>query len=487
MIFERLMKKQTDLLSFLYPQHEKHYRLGVMLNYLPIIIVLILSCPTGTIILPIVIAVTILGILRIPERTYYNILRKDYYSEIEKELPYFIIHVLITTSSSLGLETVFQQIRGSRIYKKFRMEARKFILLTNMGKTTEEALTILYEQSVSRSYGRFLKGLLTMLSSSGEIPKYAYDYLKETTREIEEAWRKYWSSLNSIVEIALLIGLTVMTITFVSCLLEKQTVWLISYLVTGATIITSIVLYASASSLKPVVENSVHNVFSLHGVLSITMVFTLTIFLNDRLHPHYILLIISAIMILSSLPFLYSYRRKSKLEEKVFQEYKNIIELNRIGYSLAVAIDKTSFKTIINKIKRGNYCSFKTSFIDYTLELIQELGGSVRGLLETTYYFLNEIRWYEKVNKRNSVFLEILSTMLPASMYFFSIKTVSNLALNDLVMDTAYLMKALLLPFAVIAVSFNLVITLLLDNVFSTWRSGIATLLLALVCFLIPL
>ncbi len=471
--------------SFIYPDEIKHRKLGSLFNFFLPPLSLAIWPLLGWRTIPLLLVFLVSSVARVPETIYYTLLKNNYYNDIEKELPYFVLHMLVASSSSLSIEEAFKKIASINFFKLMKREALKLTALTRTGRSLEEALEILAGQSLSRDYSRFLRGLVTVMSTSNEVPKYAYDFLKDTLRSLEEKWKGYWSGVSNIVEISMLIGVAVITLTFVSAVMAQSMVSFLSKIMAAVALITGFVLYVSASAMKPLVEYGIEMKTGVWGfVMLVLLPALIMVFEKIGLEAHHIIIALASAMILSSIPIVTKKHRIREREKEILEKFKELVELERIGYSVSTAVEKIGYKDALEAYLDAGGRGFRIMFIDSMINLVWELGGGARQLFDTINYFVGELLWFEKSGRMNSLFSTVLSVILPSIMYYFSKSTLIRIGTP---LHNVSSIDSVLLPFSAIAFSTNLIIGLLYDNTVSLWRAGISLLLLGLAGIISPL
>lgn len=423
-------------------------------------------------------------ILRIPSRAVRYFALNNYYSSVERELPFSTMLLLVLSASNLGIEDFFERVRKTSVLKKFRVEAEKFITMTRMGKTPEEALLTLHDRSRSEKYKRFLRGLVTVETTSGSLPEYAHMMLKDASRDLSDKWKRYWEASLSIVEIMLVMGIAVITIVFAGALLDIAVCNGLCNALVILTILTSGLLMIMLEALRPIDRDSYPRGPSLLAIS--TLLVSALIMVMPRLDWSTKLLFSGILLLTGSIPLLHESRALNNSLNTIMQCFKKMTELVRIGYSYSNAIEESGVQREIVKLRSRGISNFIVDFIMLMIDSLQEFGATAKGALETTYFFLKDLMWSREVFRRNSLLLQIMGILLPALFLILTFRALASmqpaLQSNSIIHYPHDELKgAVTSIFVTLAVASNILVSLAVEgSPLFTHRAGIA--LLALWC-----
>ena len=427
-----------------------------------------------------------LGLNGVPGRIYQRFLESEHYNGLLLELPYMVVLLLVSTASGLGIESFFRKISGNTLFSKISIEAKKYLMLTSVGKTSEEALYVLERQSKNSIYSKFLRGLITILSTTGRVPEYASSFLQELSRSIGDKWKSFLSLSTSIIEVSLLLGISIMSLIFMSSLLGKNLLFKALTLFDFMIGFIGLFFYITIIASRPLILEKYHLRVLYSPIITILVSMIVLVYtrINGIIYDG--LLVTGPLLIVGGLPILYVRMKSDRLQEKLIETVRELGENIRIGYSYQTALERVKFKETIEKGKGLGLRKNVFDFFSFLYEQLSELGGGIKGFLDTLYFFYRDLVYYEKNFRRNSIFLQLMGVLLPVTLYLFTEKTISMVYgaenFSFVGMDFEKIESMVLTSFLLVSLMVNFLVSLIVDStVLSTFRHGISFLLFGFV------
>ena len=331
----------------------------LILVYIPIIPVLI------KIILRILILILplITIILLISPFLYLQIKKVNRVSEIEDELPFFVVYASIIQEAGLSLYQAFERIVNKGIFKTLESEAKHVIrLFTFFVHSPLEALDEYANFNPNDTLKNIIKGYSSILKSGGEASKY----LEETSEKLLEKhvskWRSYVQTVTTFGEIIIAVFTLFPTLFILGAIAFSQPLsklFMIMYIAVGVPTVT-IIMYALVNQFQPRSRNN----FRISGKvvivgmgLSIGTFYLLNsmTYITDKLT----IIVLSVIVFITPLTIasrIVLYEIKS-IETALPQFLRDITEYVKIGYDITQAIEKIaetrSYNRLFDKIVRS--------------------------------------------------------------------------------------------------------------------------------------
>ncbi|MEM4475227.1 MAG: type II secretion system F family protein [Fervidicoccaceae archaeon] len=426
----------------------------------------------------------------------YAILRKlEHYSQLTQELPFIVVHALVITSSCGSVDEVFR-VERSGGFRAFRVECKKFAVLRSLGKSWDEALSVLEKESSSEHYKEFLRGLLIVGTTSGRVPEYLENYLRELMDEFRERWRRFWGLCLGAIEVALVLGVAIITLSIAAVLVDTHLFARAVNLVTLSVMIAELSLIISINTSRPA-SLSLHD-GSLLLPSALGALFSLVLALSlMRSGASSATIAISAgvPLLLCGIPLLVESERAMRLEQRVLQALSAVKEGVKAGLSYQDAIERAGIAAICELAASSRVRRQTSVFVKHVVESLEEFGAAYPGFLELVYFSLHDVVLLERRFRSSSLLLQASALIIPAVLLVFAMRLYAYVALFPQIEGGLAVGAGLSQSFAPnIALCFvslgaavNLVVSSAVDYTsLSTARSGLALILLAALLRLNP-
>jgi len=410
---------------------------------------------------------------------------RERYAEVERELPLFAVHMLAVTSSGGSVDDAFLSA-PRQVFKAMLLERSKYEALRRLGKAWDEILSTLEDMSLSKLYKRFLRGLVVVGSTSGRIPEYVHDFIKDLTRGLEDSWSRFWNTSAAAIEVVLLAGVSVLTLAFVGVVVSPAAFFKGSAVVVGVVFVALLALLSAMNSLRPVQQISYPRAaLALPAAAAAVSVAASAVALKNCSAAHFnqVVAAVGAALALSGLPVIFSKRAAAKAEERALEELKKVRELVKTGLSYQDALARSSLlQTPLTRSALSGK-KYSSELILHVASTLEQFGAGAPGLLDTIYYFLHDLVELEKRFARSSLALQLLSLVLPPALLAFSLKSALVMlaagealsALSPALADSV--VRWLCASFAAFAAASNVAVSAAVDSQpLSTTRAGLSIL-----------
>uniref|UniRef100_A0A7J3ZJ28 Uncharacterized protein n=1 Tax=Fervidicoccus fontis TaxID=683846 RepID=A0A7J3ZJ28_9CREN len=430
-------------------------------------------------------AVAFLGLLGVPGILVLHFYLHEHYVRVSRELPLFVTLVLAVTSSGGGIEDAFSSVTP-KVFRGFWIEALKYNIMKRVGKTWDRILPVLEEQSRSKAYRRFLRGLAAVASTSGRVPEYSYSFLKDLSRELEDAWSRFWNLSFSIVEVMLLVGVAFMTLAFVSLTLSPIAFLKGNAAIAGLLVIAALALQAVVSAARPsqtLLYSPKALALSLVAITASTAVVFYKLVVVGGVGS--LDLIVCGVMLaVGGVPVVRERALALKQESELLEGLREVSEAVKAGFSYQEAIAKSRISAYRDQcgIAGSRRASKSTrEFILHLVDVLEEFGAGVSGLLDTIYLYVKDLIWLERRFYRNSLVLQVLAVLLPSLLLAFTLKASTFILYTNTALVPNFLairegvLQNLCLSFAVLSVVANMIVSSTVDSTpLSTLRVGLS-------------
>ncbi len=429
------------------------------------------------------VAIITLTLVLLGNKIVVRLKKLNYYSSIERELPFINTLLLISSLSRARIDEFFSRIASINVFPYMKIEAEKFLSLLRVGRTPEEALVILYERCSSERYKRFLRGLLTVESTSMRIPEYAHTLLKESYRELSDRWKRFWELSISIVEIVMIMGIAVMTLTMMGLFINSSLYEKLTPVFIIIISLTSTALLMIEESIRPLSRNKYSKKTMLFSISSIVASIILVLVAPLSLYEK--MLIAGVVLCIGGAPLVFEEKFISKSIRSVLQKMRELIELVKVGYSYQKALEDSGIAEEVSSIRSRGLSTFLIEYSSVLIESIRDFGAASYGALESMYFFLRDVVSLQESFKRNSLIIQLSSIILPALLLVLSIKAIFSMTCVHIpyiqLVSPEKIVNSLIEVFAVISIASSMLVANIIDDsLLATHRVGLALIAIGL-------
>ncbi len=449
---------------------------------------------------------------------YKYVRQYDVRLNVNRELPYLTILSLLYTSAKIP---VYKLLSDDilNIFSGLKYVKHIFTKALNLNLSIETLTSIVSNTIKSKVLTKFLTSYEFLTRIDPASTDFIERHMEEILQVIENRWKKYGENTLVFIEltITITIFLTILTVSFslLSSISNTSYTPLILILAPILTLMTliSVVILDSYCPIKTINYSSLLTM--VFYVLAITVALNMT---GSQLGV-ITLLPLSLIFLLLTLNNVKYFAKQipnilSSLELVIDHIFTHL----RLGIPVVVALDNTLRNNLISNDVKQLLIAIKTTKISQTLSKllrdvrISALTSLILGALRIGHVdyskvlrikkLLNNVFAFEKTFRRQTMFVSVMTIILPPIMliilYMFA-SNITNLAnINAPILNQheyqdmirveeriSSLLKDLTASMIIVALSLNTIISKAVDyTITSIWRTS-ASIMLVLVTFII--
>ena len=462
----------------------------------------------------------IIIILLLSPMIYLQIKKMNRVSEVQDELPFFILYASLIQEAGLSLYHAFERIMDKKVFKALEKEAKHLIrLFTFFVHSPIEALDEYANLNPNDTLRNVIKGYTSILRSGGEVTKYLENVSEKLLNDYVNKWKSYVRSVMFFGEILISVFTLFPLLFILGAIAFSQPMskyFMILYIAIGVPVIT-IIVYAFIGQFQPRSGNITKipvRILVLSMLTLIIMLYALVkiVKLEDMLTAISIALITSLIpLTIASRAIFYEIK---SIDKALPQFLRDITEYIKIGYDVTQAIGKIAetrrynrfFDNIVRSIDRllkmnipltiiAEFIETRCWMFKYSLFIVSELANVGALTPEPLERLCNAIetamsaKYEAKASLTTYVFLIYITPLFLAILAYFTSSMVlgaSGMAMGiplvnvKLVKELVYLTNVLAL---VVAISLGILLSKLRDQTISNTFHILILLIITILAF----
>ncbi len=449
----------------------------------------------------------------------YRYMRQyDVRLNVNRELPYLTILSLLYTSAKIPVYKLFSD-DILNIFSGLKYVKHIFAKALNLNLSLETLTSIVSNTIKSKVLARFLTSYEFLTRIDPASTDFIERHMEEILQVIENRWKKYGENTLVFVELTttITVFLTILTVSFslLSTISNTSYTPLILILAPILTLMTliSVMILDSYCPIKTINYSNLLTV--VFYVLAIIAVLNIT---NTQLEVITLIPLLLIFILLTLNNARYFVKQIPNILSSLELVIDHIFTHLRLGIPVAIALDNTLRSDIINNDVKQLVIAIKTTRISQTISkllrdvrisaLISLILGALRiGHVDYSRVLrvkklLNNVFAFEKTFRKQTVFVSVMTIILPPIMliilYMFTLNIASLANTNTPILNQhgyqdiiqikegmLSLLRDLTASMVIVALSLNTIISKAVDyTITSIWRTSLS-IMLVLVMFIV--
>lgn len=424
------------------------------------------------------VSLLITSIFNVPCFLREFLVRKEHYSRLDKEMPFYLSLALIIFSSGLSVDQLFIGSAEHEETKSFSVESKRYLSMRLSGGSRDTCLERLESYSPPGRYKSFIRGLRNIVLTSLRLSEFVSKFFDTYFEQLESLWRDYWLKANGLMESILLLTLSLLMLYISSVLLDKSLInslypfLLILILLAG---LTGVLLLRTMRPTKSLYIRFGKKLFTILAFPWVASILPIALLEDLRLKT----MSLSVTLILGGIYVEKEKRKAYKLEEEVLTKFQKFDELVKSGYDVYTAFRESGLKTDIH-VDSSVFETFVSRLVRFVSKNLDRYGVMKEDFVSSMYVYMKRFIDINSVNKSSMTSFMIIGLVLPSLLSALLL----GLGRSFLLIDD-FLMHFVSI-FIMMAITIGMLVSEAVDDFFLfSLKPGIACALLSVVLFIL--
>ena len=387
----------------------------------------------------------------------------NYYYNIEKELPILSFILLVISSAGGSLADFFRYLAKKK-FLHYSKEASMFLSLEKLGESWENILSLMEKKSQSQKYSNFLRGLLTVHSTSYDIARYSYNFFVDTIKEIEYNVTRYSKTILGIIEVFLLLSILFSTIIIAYTIMIKSKLDVVINFMIYFILFISLLFLLIININRPIfiIKTSKKYYYLNFIILSYLIIFYLYFEIYN---------IILLMFLVSFIIYIIDLRKIYSIRHSLLEALHEISEKKRSGLSFQESIDLEKINQI-DKLNRKTNDKL-TSLTSDLIRTIYEYGAAAHNAVDYIYFFVKDATRIEKRLLKEGILISLMAIIIPGLLFYFNLNLVGSLNSfsQGFLLSKDAILKNVYYYYIILSIVTNMVLSKAFEGrFFSAWR-----------------